>query len=199
MENNEFHNAWKNIDSGIKASSRDEFERILRSKKREMINDDYYTLAFSSALGVGFLLFLTLITIPRVEDVYFIINNILLAVFILYFQSRKILKYRQLNQDNKVLPVREWVKLRIEILDRWVNDKSAYIALPFGFILGYLSVTVYMSSQRYVEVLSEAGSVAGLIAGFITGLSAAFLSVRAIRKKQMRNLEKLEELLEQMK
>jgi hypothetical protein len=198
MENNELFGAWKNINSGIDVKTKVELNDILKEKVDEIINRDKYILIFSFSIGIGFILFLAAATALRWNDVYYRANNILLCLFVLYFQFRKVQKYFQLNLTNPDLSVKEWMKYRIDILSKWIYDQSVYFMLPFGFVFALMSVNVFIAAKPLVEVIQTESSIVSLFFGFIVGLSVAFMSVNKIRKMQLGNLKSLKDMYNQI-
>jgi hypothetical protein len=199
MENNELQNIWKNINSGINnTKNKKELDDILRAKVKAIFNEDQYFIAFSFAIGIGFMLFLAAVTILRRDDIYLVINNVLLALLVIYFQIMKIRKFYQLNNYQPNLSVKEWLKHRIDILSKYLYDNTVYFILPVGFILALFSVDVFMASKPFIEVIRDEKLIVGMFAGFVIGLNIAFISVKRIRKRQLGNLKDLENLYEQI-
>lgn len=198
MENNEFQHTWGNISSGIKQKKKEELDEILRVKVREIMYSDQAIFAFSIVVGFGFMLFLGAISFFRRNDLYFVINNILLALFIIYFQIRKIRMIIRLNQTKAELSVKDWLKYRIDILSHWLFDASVYFIMPIGFVLGLLSFNVFMASRPYLEIIQDEKFIFHLFGGFIIGLGAALFSMRMIRIKQISNLNRLKDLYMQI-
>lgn len=197
MENNELRYSWEKIDSAMKQKTIGEFEEIIRTKAKFFLGDEYYRLAISSAIGLGFILFVALVTAFRWDDVYFRINNVLLVLFIIYYQVRKAQKLYQLNRKQADLSVKEWLKYRIDVLSKWQFDNSVYFTLPAGFTFAFLFITIYLESKPLIDVIHSEKILLRLFLGFLSGLSAAMVSVKLMRKKQLANLNHLKDLYKQ--
>jgi Co/Zn/Cd efflux system component len=198
MENKDLHEMWKNIDSGISNKSKPELNNILNTKVKSTINELLLVIFSSSVITVLFLAFLVIAAIHRSTDKFYVINNSLMILIALIALIQKIFSFRTLNNNKANLPLKEWLKYRIELLSGMIYNNTAYYILPLGFILAMLSVRVYFSSQTLVEMVSSVDSIVGLIIGGFIGLSVAILSVRKIKRKQSGNLDYLRELYNQM-
>lgn len=198
MENNDLHSMWKNIDSGINNKSKSEIDKILNTKVKATINELLLIIFSSSVITILFIGFLVIAAIHCSNDLLYIINNSLMGILALAALLQKILSFRALNSNKANLPLKEWLKYRIDLLSGTIYSNTAYYILPLGIILSMLSIRVFFSSKTYIEMISSADSIVGLIFGSIIGLGAAFIGVRKIKKKQSWNLDYLKELYNQI-
>jgi hypothetical protein len=198
MENNEFQDTWKNIQSGINNKTKPEIEKMLNTKVKATINELLQIIFSSAVVTILMLAFLVIAAIHRREDLFYVANNSLMGLIALAALIQKIYSFRVLNNNKANMPLKEWLKYRIDLLSGTIYSNTAYYILPLGFILAMLSVRVYFSSQSLAEMVSSADTIVGLIFGAVIGLSVAFLSVKKIKQKQSGNLDYLKELYNQM-
>jgi hypothetical protein len=198
MENNEFKDTWRNIQSGFNNKTKPEIENLLNIKVKATVNELLQMIFSSAVVTILMLAFLVIAAIHRREDLFYVANNSLMGLIAVASLIQKIYSFRALNNNKANMPLKEWLKYRIDLLSGTIYSNTAYYILPLGFILAMLSVRVYFSSQSLVEMVSSVDTVVGLIFGAVIGLSVAFLSVKKIKQKQSGNLDYLKELYNQM-
>ena len=73
MENNELQKIWKNIDTEVNQKSKDELNLLLTSKTRQTINKFLVIMSFSILVCVGLLIYLTITSLNRQDDLIYLI------------------------------------------------------------------------------------------------------------------------------
>ena len=197
MENTELQKIWKSVDSTIEQKSKDELNLLLLSKAKQTINKVSLIICVGILSGTGLLIFLTVTSLERQNDVLYLLNNISLGIIAVISIFSGILSWYKLQMSDFSQPLQMWLEERIVLLSKEFTSKlnkvTLYI-LPLIYILTVLSIHVYYQNVSFIEVLHSGESVYGLMIGTPIGLFVSYLSVRKIRKYQLHNLEFLKDL-----
>ena len=197
MENNELQKIWKTIDTEINQKSKDELNLLLTSKTKQTINNFLIIMSISILVCVGLLIYLTITSLNRQNDLIYLVNNVTLGVVTVVSLISGLLSWYKIQNNRFNLPLKEWLNERINLLSKWLTGRYSklYILLiPFLYFLTVLSIHVYFENKSFIEVLNTEESVIGLIIGAPIGLFVSFFAVRKIRRYQIRNLEFLKDL-----
>ncbi len=197
MENNELQKIWKTIDTEINQKSKDELNLLLTSKTRQTINNFLIIRSISILVCVGLLIYLTITSLNRQNDLIYLVNNVTLGIVAIVSLISGLLSWYKIQNNRFNLPLKEWLNERINLLSKWLTGRFSklYILLiPFLYFLTVLSIHVYFENKSFIEVLNTEESVIGLIVGAPIGLFVSFFAVRKIRKYQLLNLEFLKDL-----
>jgi len=197
MENNEWKDLRKSIESEITPLSKEELNLMLESKTKQTVNKYIVILGVSVAVSAGLLIYLLITSLNRQDDLFFLLNNALLGILTLGSLISGLWSWYKLQNNLYDLPLKFWLEERIEFLSRWLNRKSAKWSLfliPVLYVLIVLSVHVYFEHRLFVEVLQTEESLVGLIVGAVVGLTVSFYVFRKIRKYPLDNLEFLRRL-----
>jgi len=201
MKNNELQNTWKNIDAEINRKTTDELNQYLAAKCRKTMNKFLFLLSFDIVAAVGLIVFLIFTTINREGDLIYQANNLILGVITLSALIVSFLSLKKLQVNKYNLPLKEWLEQRIKLLSAWLLGKYSklYIVLiPVLVAMIMLSIHVYYEYKPFLEVMKDGESIYGLVAGFTIGLFVSYFAVSKIRKYQLKNLEFLNDLHEQL-
>ncbi len=197
MEDKELQEIWRSADSKIHQRSKEEINLLLNSVTRQTMNKFLLILGFGILSSAGLLIFLTVASIGRYNDVLFIINNILLGLIAIISLISALASWVRLQKREYHQSLKSWLEEKITYLRKMVRGKTQktyVIILPVIYILTVLAIHVYYENKPFLEVLQTEESVIGLIVGAPVGLLVAFLAVRKIHKHQRANLEFLEDL-----
>lgn len=194
MENNDFQNIWKTIDPEIQFKSKEELNHLLAGKIRKVLNRYIYHFITSAVICLGFLVFLIATMVSRWSDPLYRLNNLLLCVITLVGLISSIWSIVALENNKMNLPLKEWLKYKIDILTKWISNKTAYFLIPILFVMTSLSIHVYYEFKLFVEVVKTEESIMGLLMGFIIGLAVSYFVVVKIRRGHRSNLEHLKSL-----
>lgn len=197
MENSALQKIWKNIDKDIPGKTTAELDLLLSSKAKQTLNKYVLIMSISVTVSLGLLIYLLITSINRHEDVLYLINNLLLGVLTTTSLISGIFSWHKIQNSKYNLPLKDWLKERIDMLSKWLTGKYSKLYLflvPVLYLLVVMSIHVNFGDKTYIEVLHTEESVIGLIAGTIVGLSVSFFAVRKIRKFQLKNLEFLKDL-----
>jgi len=201
MKNIELHTIWKNIDSEIKLKTTGEINQLLASKTKKTMNKFLFIICLDILVSVGLIVFLIITGINRLNDIYYLINNSILILLALTSLLISLLSIHKLRSNKYNLSLKDWLEERIKSLTRWLLGKYSklYIPLiPILLIMINLSIHVYYEYKPFVEVLKNEESLWGLAIGLPFGLFASFFTISKIRKYQLKNLELLKEIHEQL-
>lgn len=198
METSELQRIWKNVDAKINRKSDDELTLLLASVSRHTINKFMFIISMGILSGLGLLVFLTITSLNRKEDVYYLINNITLGIIaVISLYSGLISWYKLHSNKNYNQSLKGWLEYRINLLSGLLTGKlnKLYVLLiPVIYVLTILSIHVYFKNKPMIEVLHTEESISGLVAGTLTGLLVSFIAVINIRRYELKNLEFLKDL-----
>jgi hypothetical protein len=197
MENNELQKIWKNVDAEINQKSKYELSLLLTSKAKQTLNKFLVIISISTLVSIGLLVYLTITSLNRQEDLIYLINNITLGVVTFVSLFSGLLSWYKLQNNKFNQPVKNWLEVRINLLSKWLTGRYSRLYIyyiPFLYILTILSIHVYFENKLFIEVLKTEESIYGLIVGFPIGLFVSYYAVRRIRRYELRNLEFLKDL-----
>lgn len=197
MENNELQKIWKTIDTEIDHKSKDELNLLLKSKTRQTINKFLVIMSISIIVSLGLLIYLTIASINRQNDVIYLINNITLGIITMISLITGLWSWFKIRNNRYNQPLKNWLAERISLLSRWLTGRFSKLYLfliPFLYVLTVLSIHVYFENKPFIEVLKTEESVIGLIVAAPIGLFVAYFVARKIRKYQLKHLDFLKDL-----
>ena len=134
MEDKDLKDIWKRIDSELDYKSQDEFNQLINSKVKKTINKYIFHFVFSAVTSLGFIAFLIFTMINRWDDLLYRLNNLILGCYTLLALISSIWSIYNLENNRTNLPLKEWLKYKIEILSKWIFNKTVYYFLPFIFV-----------------------------------------------------------------
>ncbi len=197
MENNELQEIWRAIDTEINRKSKEELDLLLASKSRQTINKFLVISGISSVVCIGLLVFLTITSLNRKDDLIYLLNNATLGLVTLIALLSGLWTWYKLQSNRYNQPLKSWLEERINLLSKWLTGRLSKLYLfliPLLYVLTVLSIHVYYENKLFVEVLHTEESIIGLIVAAPIGLFVAFFGVRKIRKYELDNLEFLKDL-----
>lgn len=197
MENNELQKIWKTIDSGINQKSKEELNLLLSSKTRQTINKFLVIMSISILVCVGLLIYLTITSLNRQNDLIYLMNNVTLGIVTIISLISGLLSWYKIQNNKYNQPLRNWLEERINLLSKWLTGRFSKLYLfliPLLYVLTVLSIHVYFENKSFIEVLNTEESIIGLIVGAPIGLFVSYFGARKIRKYQIHNLEFLKDL-----
>jgi len=194
MENNDIQNIWKTIGPEIQFKSKEELNHLLANKTRKVLNRYIYHFITSAVICLGFSVFLIVTMVNRWDDPLYRLNNLLLCAINLVGLISSIWSIVALENNKLNLPLKGWLKYKIDILTKWIYNKTAYFLIPILFVMTNLSIHVYYENKPFIEVVKTEESVIGLLMGFIIGLTVSYFVVIKIRRGHRSNLEHLKSL-----
>src|ERR1035437_6367973 len=161
MENNELQKIWKTIDTEINQKSKDELNLLLISKTKQTINKFLVIISISILVCIGLLIYLTITSLNRQNDLIYLINNATLGIISLI---SGLLSWHKLQKNRYNQPLKNWLEGRINLLSKWLTGRLSklYIFLiPFLYVLIVLSIHVYFENKLFIEVLKTEESIIG--------------------------------------
>jgi hypothetical protein len=197
MENNELQKIWKNLDAETNQKSKDELTLLLTSKTKQTINKFATIIVISIIVSTGLMIWLIITSLNRQNDLIYLINNLTLGIVTLISFLSGLFSWYKLQDYKYSQPLKIWLKIRINLLSKWLTgrfSKSYLFLIPFLYLLIVLSIHVYFENKSFIEVLKTEESIIGLIVGIPIGLFVSYYLVRKIRKYQLHNLEFLKDL-----
>ena len=197
MENNELQKLWKNIDLEINQKPKEELKLLLASKAKQTINKFLIIVSISILVCAGLLVFLTITSLNRLNDMIYLMNNLALGIITLLSLSSVLISWYKLKSNKYNMPLKDWLEMRINILSKGLTGRFSRLYLyliPVLYILSVLSIHVYYEDKLFTEVLKTEESIIGLFVGTLIGLAVAYYGATKIRKFQINNLEFLRDL-----
>ena len=197
MKNNELQKIWKTIDTEINQKSKDELNLLLTSKAKRTINKFLVVMSISILICTGLLIYLTITSLNRQNDLIYLINNATLGIVTIISLISGLLSWYKIQNNRYNQSLKNWLETRINLLSKWLTGKFSKLYLfliPFLYVLTVLSIHVYLENKSFIEVLNTQESIIGLIVGAPIGLFVSYFGARKIRKYQLHNLEFLKDL-----
>jgi hypothetical protein len=197
MENNELQKIWKTIDTEINLKSKEELNLLLISKTRQTINKFLVIMCISILVCVGLLIYLTITSLNRQNDLIYLINNATLGIVTIISLISGLLSWYKIQNNRYNQSLKDWLESRINLLSKWLTGRFSklYIFLiPFLYVLTVLSIHVYFENKSFIEVIHTEKSIIGLFVGAPIGLFVSYFGARKIRKYHLHNLEFLKDL-----
>jgi competence protein ComGC len=197
MENNELQKIWRSFDTEINQKSKDELKLLLTSKTKQTIGKILVTMSISILICIGLLIYLTITSLNRQNDLIYLINNAMLGIVTIISLVSGVLSWYKLQNNRYNQPLKNWLEDRINLLTKWLTGRFSKLYLfliPFLYVLIVLSIHVYFENKPFIDVLNTEESIIGLIVGIPIGLFVSYFGVRKIRKYQLNNLEFLKDL-----
>jgi hypothetical protein len=197
MENNEFQNTWKSIDSGIGLKSREELNNLLITKVRKTINKFLCVFGFSILVCTGLIIFLIITALNRKNDLLYQFNNLALALITLIALVSSLYAWYNMQNNRYNQSLKNWLEERILPISKGLTGRFRnlhLVLIPLLYAMTVLSIHVYFEEKPFLEVLRNEESIIALLVGAPIGLFVSFFGARKIRKYHLKNLEHLKEL-----
>jgi hypothetical protein len=197
MENDELQKIWKSVDTEINQKSKDELNLLLTSKAKQTINRFLSILIISIIVCAGVLVFVTITSLNRKDDLIYLINNITLGVVTVMALLSGLYSWYKIQNDRYNLPLKNWLEVRINMLSKGLTGRFSRLYLfliPFLYVLIVLSIHVYFEHRSFIEVLKTEESIIALIIAAPVGLFISYFAAGKIRKYKLQNLEFLKDL-----
>jgi hypothetical protein len=197
MENSELQKIWKTIGTEINQKSKDELNLLLTSKTKQTMHKFLVIMSISIVVSLGLILYLTITSLNRQNDLIYLINNGMLGIITLISLIAGLLSWYKLQNNRYNQPLKNWLEERINLLSKWLTGRLSKLYLfliPFLYILIVLSIHVYFENKSFIEVINTEESIIGLIIGAPFGLFVSYVGARKIRKYQLNNLKFLKDL-----
>jgi hypothetical protein len=201
MGNNNLHNTWKSLSFEKNLRSKKEINNIIATKAKQDISKFVAILVVSLIVSIGLLVWLIITSINRQTDLIYLINNFTLGLITIFGSCKGIITWKRLQTGYYNRSVKDWLEERIKLISNETSTSFSrlyYLLIPLLYLLTVLSIHVYFEYKPFVEVINTEESVVGLIVGSILGLVVSFYAVGKIRKYQLRILNSLKELREQI-
>jgi len=202
METDILKSIWKDVNYNRESLSKEALNEILSKKVRNTKRRFFVVVGISAAVSIVVLTLVLMASVKRRVDVFYLINNALLATITLVSLFSAVYSWYRLQKNDYALSLKEGLERDIEMISNSLNSRFRnihLIVIPVIFILLVLSINVYFEERMFVEMFSTGSSIAALIAGVAVGLPVSFYVHRNIRNYQKRNLEELEALYEKTK
>jgi hypothetical protein len=198
MENNDLQKLWNAVDLTKDMRSKEELNLLLGFKARQSMNRILVITVISIFVSVGLLSFLLISSLNRLNDFYYLLNNLVLSLITLFSLFSGVYSWNKLRNTPRNISLKKWLEFRVKLLTRWFKGKYVHFykfLIPFLYLLIILSIHVYYEEKLMIEVLRSEESLIGLAIGTIAGLSVAYYGVAKIRRYQLQNLEFLKNML----
>jgi hypothetical protein len=197
MENNELQKIWKSLDTEINQKSKEELNLLLTSKAKQTINKFLSIIMISIIVCVGVLVYLTITSLNRKDDLIYLINNVTIGIVTILALLSGFFSWYKIQNNEYDQPLKNWLEVRISLLSQGLTGRFSKLYLfliPFLYVLIVLSIHVYFEYKPFIDVLKTEESIIALIVGAPIGIFVSYYGARKIRKYQFRNLEFLKDL-----
>jgi len=194
MENNNFKNTWGKVNYKVGTNKKEDLEKILNGKIKKTINHFRMYALISTLISAGFIIFLIITALNRRNDPLYLSNNLILCLITLFCLVSSLWSARFLSNYQADMPIKIWLKTRIDKLSKWIRNKSVFYIIPLIIIMTLLSIHVYYEKKIFIEVFASTESIIALVVGLVVGFSVSFFTVSRIKKFHQKNLKYLKEL-----
>jgi di/tricarboxylate transporter len=197
MKTEKILDTWKKIDSEVKPKTKEEMEQILSNKVKRTVNKFAVLIIIDLVCSIGLTTFLIITSLNRMNDTYYLINNISLGLIVIAAMITSIWSLKKLHEGKFYPTLKEQLEQRIELLSKWLNGEYKWIYIvitPIILLMVLISIHVYYEYMPLVDVLKNDDSLFGMLFGFPIGLFVAYFTIQKIRKHQLVYLKNLKEL-----
>lgn len=197
---NDLRNIWTEVEGELIPKSESELNDILLQKSTEVMSRFKWLSGIGISICIGVLTFLVISSVSLRNDVLYLINNALLAFFLvdaLVYNIRFIrdLDYTTGGSSNVYTILNE----KARKIERALKQKNQILLLPVISLLLLISIHVYFSSGSFIVMFQDEESMWGLSFGFLSGLIVSIYFERKINRKQQKDLKRLRKYLLEMK
>lgn len=199
MKRDELQNIWRKGDGSIEMKSSEELNRILDAKMKVIMKKHFFVNFISVSVGIILITLLIYAGIKRSYDSYYMINNIILCIIVSCCVIMGILSYSRMNNNKKGIPLRDWLKYRIQEISK--SQKRYPVRCLFAFFMVlpcYLSFFVYFINRPFIEVIHSEQFYPSFLIVFFSGTFSALLAIRNIKVYHQKNLDKLKKLYNEL-
>ncbi|MFZ5942240.1 MAG: hypothetical protein ACOYXB_16865 [Bacteroidota bacterium] len=197
MENTELQQVWKSMGNKLPEYSKEELHILLGGKSKQTVNRFIVSMAISGTVSVGVVLYLIVTSLNRPDDRWLLLNNLVLGITTLIALTSAFWSVYRLGKGNFGASLREWLKERIDLLDRWLNGPSSMISwfiVPFLYVMLVLSIHVYGSGEPFAALLHNSESLYGLAFSMPVGIAVAYWAMAKIRRQYKKDLRFMKDL-----
>jgi hypothetical protein len=201
MENNELQLIWRTVNSDIRRKSKDELNLLLTSKAKQVFTEFLIMNITAIPVCIGLMVWLIVTTANRIDDIPYVVNNILLGSIVLFALFYVIKEWHRFKRSKMDKPVKEWLEIEINLLSKWLIGKYRrinFFLIPIIYILSVLSIHVYYSSLYFIEVFRSDKFINedmwGLIIFTPILFAGLFYILRKLHRHQMKKLQFLKDL-----
>ncbi|MCF8335702.1 MAG: hypothetical protein K9H65_03775 [Bacteroidales bacterium] len=201
MENNELQKIWRRVDSEINQKSRDELNLLLMSKTKQTLNKFLVITSISIMVCLGLLIFLTITSLNRQNDLIYLINNATLGIVVFISLYYGLSTWYKLKNNRYNQPLKVWLEEKIDLLSKWLTGRFRnleFYLFPLLYILTILSIHIYYTELNFMEVFKSEKflneDMWGMIFFTPIILAGGFYGLIKTRKYYLKTLEFLKDL-----
>lgn len=199
MKNNNLQSIWKNnIVKETKISSKKELNEIILHHAQKNVHS-LYRLTLLACIGGGFMLFLIIATIYRSEDLGYIINNMVLFVFIMICIFLTFYSYCFMYRYKKEQNLKNWLLFRKNALEKSMRCYCIkYYVFPFVVLGAFISVFIPLEDICFKQILGDIGFLLSAALGISVGILFVFRSLRKRKIEYQERIQYLDNLYQQL-
>jgi Na+/melibiose symporter-like transporter len=198
MKNNELRNIWVEVDGMLTQKSNSELKEILGEKARKTSRKFYVSAIGSIIICAGVLAFLIIALINHSNDVFYVVNNIVAGVIIIFY----LIFYARLCNKLSGSKVRDSLYQSIEqnykLLSRSLKSKADMVFAPFLAFFLLIAIHGAFADYHLVNVTSEQETLWGLLFGILIAIGVSIYVFKSIRAYFTNQLEKLKYYRDQL-
>ena len=199
MENNEFKNIWMEIDGMLIPSSKGELREMLERRVKSHIKKIVIPVMLSFVISLGVLVFLIFTMMGQLHDNYYVINNLVGAILVLFYLIFYSVHLRRLSSLKLVrYSVYQSINQAIWTTSRMIRTPVEAVLAPLLGLSIILSIHGYFSVHELAGIGEDPEAFWGLLFGAVVASVAVVivnLRIRRYFQKQLRILKHYEDQL----
>ncbi len=200
MDKDEIKNTWQGANRSKEHFSKEKIEKLFNQKSRTIMRKFILWFIISIILSIGLLLYLSITSVLRFDDLYFVFVNLLLIILTAYFLIEYLKGYYKLNSIKIANGnLKEMIQQKIRLIKRYLigTKLSSLIIIPFVILL-MISIYVFFEKEDLIKVLVMDDAIWGLIFGGIVAIIIKLLARKKMGKYFESNLVRLENNLKEI-
>lgn len=199
MKRDNLQDIWHKGSSNIETQSAEDLKKLLEKKVAKVMRKHSFINYISISVGITLLVLLIYAGIKRVNDTYYLINNMVLCFVVAIFLVSGVWSHYKMNYNTMSLPLRDWLKYRINEMSK--SQKMYPVRYFFAILMilpCYLSFFVYSINRSFVDVVTNQAFFPGFLIVFISGSFSSFLAMRNVSLYKKKILKSLQEMYAQL-
>jgi len=193
MENKEFKDIWMELDGILTPKSKDELREILEKRAKRQMKKMIIPVALSFTLSLGALVFFIFTMFGQLHDSYYVINNLVGAVLILFYLTFYFVHLWRLSSFKGVrFSVSQSINHTIWAASQMLRTRMEAVLAPLLGISLILSIHGYFSVYELADIGKDSETLWGLVFGAVIALVAVVivnLKIRRYFQEQLRILK----------
>lgn len=199
METLDINKIWNEIDGLIGKFDKEQLKSILMKKNRKIFYDFVIMLSVSALSCLGFIIYLVISAFLMYPDMYYMMINLLLILFltIILISSIRVIKKLNVEITEKV-NLHDVVQQRVGILEQTCTQFKYQNLLSVVFLVLFnLSIHLLIQRKPFLEIFFNPVSLLSLAIGLITSITIGLYLSKKIIKHYDGKLQELKNNLKE--